>query len=129
MIAPLASVPARVSSSRAPASSPAADPRVAGACPSTADDALNVPLDVEADSLPDTAPLTESPQRRLLLAAAKQGDLDQETQLRLDRMRAEFDNAQAERSELMRESNVLRDMAMEQQKRDDEILKKWIALI
>ncbi len=44
-------------------------------------------------------------------------------------MRVEFDETQAERAELLREANVLRDMALEQQKRDDEILKKWIALI
>lgn len=87
------------------------------------------PLDVTAETAPDTTALSDTSLRRVLMLAAKQNEVDQETQVRLDGMRAEFDNAQAERAELMREANVLRDMALEQQKRDDEILKKWIALI
>jgi hypothetical protein len=40
-----------------------------------------------------------------------------------------FDNAVRLRSETEREMNALRDLSMEQIKRDDELLKKWITLI
>ena len=89
----------------------------------------DAPLDVTAESGPDTQALADAVARRAMLMVVKQSEADEETQLRIDRMRADFDNTQAERAELMREANVLRDMALEQQKRDDEILKKWIALI
>ena len=87
------------------------------------------PLDVTADAVPDTEALADTIARRAEMMVVKQGEVDAESQLRIDRMRAEFDNAQAERAEQLREMNVLRDMALEQQKHDDEILKKWIALI
>jgi hypothetical protein len=115
----------RVPSTRAPGVAPAAaSSPVAGASPSA-----EAPLDVTAETAGDTDALNAASVRRVLMLAAKQNEVDQETQVRLDRLRVEFDNSQAERAELMREANVLRDMAMEQQKRDDEILKKWIALI
>jgi hypothetical protein len=47
----------------------------------------------------------------------------------LDARIAAFDQSAALQAEMQREMNVLREMAMEQRKRDDEILKKWIALI
>jgi hypothetical protein len=47
----------------------------------------------------------------------------------LEKQREEFDLVTRVRAELERETNALRDMAMEQMKNDDEILKKWIALI
>ena len=47
----------------------------------------------------------------------------------MDRMKADFNASQEERSEQMREMNALRDMAVEQAKKDDEILKKYIAMI
>lgn len=87
------------------------------------------PLDVTAEAVPDTESLADTIARRAELMVVKQNEADEESQLRIDRMRADFDNAQAERAELQREMNVLRDMALEQQKHDDEILKKWIALI
>jgi hypothetical protein len=40
-----------------------------------------------------------------------------------------FDTAVRLRSEAEREMNALRELSMEQIKRDDELLKKWIALI
>lgn len=124
----------------APLATPAAGSKPAAGPPgSTKSDPLDAPdtsgtgpLDVTADSLPDTTALADSIARRVQLLAAKtakSGDVDLESQLRIDQMHAEFDSTQAERAELMREANVLRDMAMEQQKRDDEILKKWISLI
>ena len=53
----------------------------------------------------------------------------QDRDARLDRLRSDFDFAQQQRAEFLREMNILRDMAMEQRKKDDELLKKWIALI
>ncbi len=40
-----------------------------------------------------------------------------------------FDDRMAERAELLREANILRDMMLEQLKNDDEALKKYIAMI
>ena len=40
-----------------------------------------------------------------------------------------FDFAMAERAELMREADVMRDMMLEQLKNDEEALKKYIAMI
>jgi hypothetical protein len=42
---------------------------------------------------------------------------------------ATFNYELQERAELMREFNELRALQMEQLKQDDEIVKKWIALI
>lgn len=50
---------------------------------------------------------------------------DQALQVR----QAEFDFEMAERAELQREANVMRDMMVEQLKADDEILKKYIMMI
>lgn len=47
----------------------------------------------------------------------------------LERQREEFDFVTQVRAETEREINALRDMAMEQMKHDDELLKKWIELI
>lgn len=43
--------------------------------------------------------------------------------------RMQFDTVLRQRAELDRELNALRDLSMEQVKHDDELLKKWIALI
>ena len=53
----------------------------------------------------------------------------QELQFKLDRMKADFNQAQEAHSEMLREMNALRDMAIEQAKKDDEVLKKYIAMI
>jgi hypothetical protein len=47
----------------------------------------------------------------------------------LERQREAFDFVIRARAESERETNALRDLAMEQMKHDDEILKKWIAMI
>jgi hypothetical protein len=47
----------------------------------------------------------------------------------LERQREEFDVVTRVRAETEREINALRDMAIEQMKHEDELLKKWIALI
>lgn len=43
--------------------------------------------------------------------------------------REAFDFETAERTELLREANVLRDMMLQQLKADDDALKKYIAMI
>jgi len=47
----------------------------------------------------------------------------------LEQQREEFDLVATAQAETEREINALRDMAMEQVKHDDELLKKWIELI
>ena len=89
-----------------------------------------IPLDDTADTVPDTAStladaLSQRAEMFLLATAGHQ----QQLQARLDRMRSDFNATQEERSEHLREMNALRDMAMEQNKHDDEILKKFIAMI
>jgi hypothetical protein len=102
----------------------------AGNSPAPAASAGPAPLDVTADPVPDTAAtLADELARRTALMLVETNGQQEEAQARLDRMRSAFDGAQQERAELLREMDVLRDMALEQQKRDDETLKKWIALI
>jgi hypothetical protein len=86
-------------------------------------------VDVTAETLPDTEADGAGETARYMQLMLAQHEVDDVRQARIDRMRSEFDGAQQERAELLREMNVLRDMALEQQKHDDEILKKWIALI
>jgi hypothetical protein len=62
----------------------------------------------------------------IMLAQRKRADAGE---LAIDRMRTEFDIHEQERAEYLREWNAIRDASMEQMKHDDEILKKWIALI
>jgi len=88
------------------------------------------PLDDTAETVPDTAAtLAEDITRRAEVIMLAHQSLQQDQQAKLDRIRAGFNSAQEERSEMLREMNVLRDMAMEQSKKDDEILKKYIAMI
>ena len=95
-----------------------------------ATDGAHLPIDDTAETIPDTATsLAAQFAKRaevLLLVAQSQ---QQEMQSRLDRMKADFNATQEERTEAMREMNALRDMALEQAKKDDEVLKKYIALI
>jgi len=91
--------------------------------------AAAAPLDETGEPLPDTIAAARELAKRTELLMIAQHRRDQLQQLRLDRMKSEFDNAQAVRAEFLREMNVLRDMALEQQKKDDEVLKKRIAMI
>lgn len=50
-------------------------------------------------------------------------------QLALQEQSSQFDQMTAEKSELLRQSNVLRDVAMQQRKADDQITKKFIESI
>lgn len=93
-------------------------------------DASAIPFDDTAESTPDTAAtLAVALARRAELIMLAHQSLEQSEQLKLDRMRASFNATQEERAESLREMNALRDMAMEQSKKDDEILKKYIAMI
>ncbi|GAC1306468.1 MAG: hypothetical protein NVS2B3_10610 [Vulcanimicrobiaceae bacterium] len=83
----------------------------------------------EAESPDTVATLAEQLSRRATMVLLRQQSAQTDLQLRLDRMRAEFNAAQEMRSEQLREMNALRDMAVEQGKKDDEILKKFIAMI
>ncbi len=95
------------------------------------DDALaSQPPDDTAESAPDSVTsFAEQVSRRAQLMLLRQQSVQADLQLRLDRMRADFNEAQEMRSEQLREMNALRDMAVEQGKKDDEILKKYIAMI
>ncbi|MGP6156550.1 MAG: hypothetical protein ACLPYS_03315 [Vulcanimicrobiaceae bacterium] len=87
-------------------------------------------LDDTADALPDgLATFADRISQRAALLLLAQKQLEEEQEARLAKMRSDFNAAQEDRSELLREANTLRDMAMEQMKKDDEILKKWIAMI
>jgi hypothetical protein len=99
-----------------PVAPPAPEPRAA--------------LDETAESGLDSADtLAQEFSKRATIALVVQQSHVQELQLRLDRMKADFNESQEERSEMLRESNALRDMALEQSKKDDEVLKKYIAMI
>lgn len=88
------------------------------------------PLDDTAETVPDSVTsLAEQVSRRAQLILLRQQSIQSDLQLRLDRMRADFNEAQEMRSEQLREMNALRDMAVEQGKKDDEILKKYITMI
>lgn len=54
---------------------------------------------------------------------------DDARQIELDRLKQEFDFDQKERAELLREFNLMRELALDQMKKDDEAVKKWMALI
>ena len=88
------------------------------------------PCDDTAETAPDTAiTLADEFSKRAEVLMLAQQSHQQELQARLDRMKADFNAAQEQRSETMREMNALRDMALEQEKKDDEVLKKFIAMI
>jgi hypothetical protein len=98
--------------------------------PKAAGPAPEAPLDETADSAPDTAALmADAFSRHIEYALVAQQTRQQEAQIKLDQMKTEFNDSEQERAELIREMNALRDMALEQAKKDDEVLKKYIAMI
>jgi hypothetical protein len=100
---------------------------IAPSAPGAAD---GPPLDDTGDGVPDTAAtVAQALSKHAGLALLAQQARQQEVQGHLDRMKADFNQAQEERSEMLREMNALRDMALEQAKKDDEVLKKYIAMI
>jgi hypothetical protein len=72
---------------------------------------------------------------RGLFAAASRGstsngsDLDAEQQAQIAAQRQAFDFEAAERAEIVREHEAIQALLMEHLKNEDEIMKKWIALI
>ncbi|MBV8117711.1 MAG: hypothetical protein JOZ01_07010 [Candidatus Eremiobacteraeota bacterium] len=62
-------------------------------------------------------------------AAPTDNDLTDEQRAQLAAQHAAFDFEIAERAELLREHEALQALVMEQLKNEDEIMKKWIALI
>ena len=56
-------------------------------------------------------------------------DLTADQQAAIAAQHAAFDYELAERAELLREHEALQTLMMEQLKNEDEIMKKWIALI
>lgn len=69
------------------------------------------------------------PGTRLADALDKEHAQEVRAELLLQRQRDRFDFETAERTELEREYNSIRDLMVEQMKHDDEILKKFIAMI
>jgi len=87
-------------------------------------------LDDTAETAPDmTVRLAQALSRNAVMLMLAQQTEQQKLQLRLDRIKAHFNASQEERAEMLREMNALRDMALEQAKKDDEVLKKYIAMI
>jgi hypothetical protein len=88
------------------------------------------PFDETAETAPDpAAALSEAFAKRAELVLLAQQQRQQNAQFRLDRLRAAFNARQEEHTEVLRELNALRDMALEQAKKDDEVLKKYIAMM
>jgi hypothetical protein len=69
-----------------------------------------------------TTPMADQLLAKAMLAAER-------AQSALDERRMAFDQMLRERTEIEREGNSLRDLAVEQAKRDDEYLKKCISMI
>jgi hypothetical protein len=92
--------------------------------------AASPPIDDTAETAPDmTVRLAEALSRNAVMLLLAQQTEQQKLQLRLDRIKAHFNASQEEHAEILREMNALRDMALEQAKKDDEVLKKYIAMI
>jgi hypothetical protein len=75
---------------------------------------------------PDTPETLAALDARIAALVARANTPEDEA---LEHQREEFDFIARAQAESDREINALRDMAMDQMKQDDEILKKWIALI
>jgi hypothetical protein len=73
--------------------------------------------------------LADAIAQRTQLRLLQQKAGDDARQGELDRLAQEFDFAQKERAELLREYNLMRDLALEQTKKDDEAVKKFMALV
>jgi hypothetical protein len=62
-------------------------------------------------------------------SASSASDLDAEQQAQIAAQRQAFDFDAAERAEILREHEAIQALLMEHLKNEDEIMKKWIALI
>ncbi|MEO6991207.1 MAG: hypothetical protein ABI346_01160 [Candidatus Baltobacteraceae bacterium] len=90
------------------------------------DAAPAAPAEPKLDTAESTSDEVARRAERLLVRAHLETEANE---LQLDRIRKDFDMHEQERAEYVREWNAIRDLAMEQMKHDDEILKKFIALI
>ena len=81
--------------------------------------------------LPAVRPERGSPARTPVArpGSAASGDLTPEQQAALAAQHQAFDFETAERAEIMREHEALQALLLEQLKNEDEIMKKWIAMI
>ena len=73
-----------------------------------------------------TTPVRTAPARPAIGTAS---DLTADQQAQIAAQHAAFDFTLAETAEVLREHEALQALMMEQLKNDDEIMKKWIALI
>ena len=71
----------------------------------------------------------EAMTRHVQLAMLAQEAAVEQQRLALERMRSAFDYKAQLTAEYQRERNLLRDLAAEQRKKDDEFVKKMISLI
>jgi len=111
------------------AGAPSIPAPAAGEPPAAAAEAAAAGLAAADGAADEVATVAERFSRNVEVAILAQQAHQQTLQLRVDRMRSDFNAAQEERSEMLREMNVLRDMALEQAKKDDEVLKKYVAMI
>ena len=95
----------------------------------SASDSIALPLDDTTETNDRVTELAQAVAKRAQIMLLRTQSLQQDLQVRIDRMKADFNAAQEERSEQLREMNALREMAVEQSKKDDEILKKYIGMI
>ncbi len=86
-------------------------------------------LDDAADPHDTIGTMAQELSRRAAVIMIAQQTEQQVLQAKLDRMKADFNATQEEHTERLREMNALRDIALEQAKKDDEVLKKYIAMI
>lgn len=123
--------------SRSPASRPATRAPQQPPAPGPGTEASGGFDDVPGDRIDGAATDAERRLERLADAIARRTQyrlLQQKAgadarQAELDRLQQAFDFEQKERAELLREFNLMRDLALEQVKRDDEAVKKWMALV
>lgn len=78
-----------------------------------------------------TEPVRQNSPRHITARGSAKGaaGVDPQSDDAIDAEREAFDFRLAERAELLRESNAMRDMMLAQLKADDEALKKYIAMI
>jgi hypothetical protein len=116
----------RLATTRAPATPGVSRAPSIPAASRTPSDPVEVAPDPANPADPETPETKAALDARIAALIARATKPEDEA---LERQREEFDFVTRARAETEREVNVLRDMAMEQMKQDDELLKKWIALI
>ena len=79
--------------------------------------------------LPSTRADRMAPARTATARSTASDDLTPEQQAQIAAQHQTFDFEAAERAELLREHEALEALMLEQLKNEDEIMKKWIAMI